>query len=53
MGGMPFLHSAFFRPSSGDLRLDLMAHCQSRVSKIRRLNELLGGVRRILHRGSA
>jgi hypothetical protein len=52
-GGVPFLHSVFFRPSGRDLRLELMAHCQSRVSKIRCLNELLGGVRRILQRGSA
>ncbi len=52
-GGLPFLHSAFFRPSGRDLRLELMAHCQSGVSKIRRLNELLGGVRRIPQRGSA
>ncbi len=52
-GGLPFLHSAFLRTSGGDLRLALMAHCQSGVSKIRRLNELLGGVRRILQRGSA
>ncbi len=36
MGGVPFSHSAFFRHSDGDLRLELMAHCQSRVSKIRR-----------------
>ncbi len=51
--GMPFLHSAFLRPYGGDLRLALMAHCQSGVSKIRRLDELLGGVRRIPRRGSA
>ncbi len=41
MGGVPFLHSAFLRPSGGDLRLALMAHCQSGVSKIRCLNKLL------------
>jgi hypothetical protein len=52
-GGVPFLHSVFFRPSGGDLRLELMAHCQSGVFKIRCLNELLGGVRRIPRRGSA
>jgi hypothetical protein len=52
-GGVPFLHSTFLRPSGGDLRLKLMAHCQSRVSKIRCLNELFGGVHRILQRGSA
>ncbi len=52
-GGVPFSHSAFFRPSGGDLRLELMAHYQSGVSKIRHLNELLGGVCRILQRGSA
>jgi hypothetical protein len=51
--GVPILHSAFFRPSGGDLRFELMAHCQSRVSKIRHLNKLLGGVRRIPRRGSA
>ncbi len=45
--GMPFLHSAFLRPFGGDLRLALMAHCQIGVSKIRRLNECLGGVRTI------
>ncbi len=38
-GGVSFSHSTFFRPSGGDLRLELMAHCQSGVSKIRRLNE--------------
>ncbi len=53
MGGMPFSHSVFLRPFGGDLRLELMAHCQSGVSKIRRLNELLGGVCRIPGRGSA
>jgi hypothetical protein len=52
-GSVPFLHSVFLRPSSGDLRLGLMAHCQSGVSKIRHLNELLGGVRRIPQRRSA
>jgi hypothetical protein len=52
-GGVPFLHSKFFRPSGGDLRLELMAHCQSGVSNIRRLKELLGGVCRIPQRGSA
>jgi hypothetical protein len=57
MGGLtsrvPFSHSVFFRPSSKDLRLELMVHCQSGVSKIRHLNELLGGVLRIPQRGSA
>jgi hypothetical protein len=57
MGGRainsPFLHLEFFRPSNGDLRLELMAYCQSGVSKIRRLKVNLGGTRRILHRGSA
>ncbi len=52
-GGVSFLHSMFLRPSGGDLRLALMAHCQSGVSKIRRLNKLLGGVCRIPQRGSA
>jgi hypothetical protein len=52
-GGVPVLHSAFFRPSGRDLRLELMAHCHSGVSKIRRLNKLLGGVCRIPQRGSA
>jgi hypothetical protein len=52
-GRVPFSHSAFFGPSSGDLRLELMVHCQSRVSKLRGLNELLGGVLRIPQRGSA
>jgi hypothetical protein len=48
MGGVPILHSAFFRPSGTDLRLELMAYCQSGVSKRRRLKGLLGGTRRIL-----
>jgi hypothetical protein len=52
MGRVPFLHSMFFRPSVRDLRLELMAHCQSGVSKIRCLNELLGGVCMIPRRGS-
>jgi hypothetical protein len=52
-GGVPFLHFAFFRPLGGDLRLELMAYCQSGVSKIRCLKDLLGGVCRILRRGSA
>jgi hypothetical protein len=46
-GGVPFSYSAFLRPSGGDLRLALMVHCQSGVSKIRCMNELLGGVQRI------
>ena len=46
-GGMPFSHSAFLKFSGGDLRLALMAHCQSGISKIRCLNKLLGGVPRI------
>jgi hypothetical protein len=37
-----------FRPSGGDLRLELMACCQSGVSKRRRLKGLLGRTRRIL-----
>jgi hypothetical protein len=41
------LHSKFFNPSGEDLRLELMALCQSGVSKIRRLNADLGGNRRI------
>ncbi len=52
-GGVPFLHSAFFRPSGRDLRLELMTYGQSRVSNKRRLKELLEGTRRILQRGSA
>jgi hypothetical protein len=52
-GSVPFLHSKFFRPSGGDLRLELMVHFQSGVSKIRCLKELLGGVCRIPRRGSA
>jgi hypothetical protein len=46
-GGVPFSYSAFFRPSGGDLRLELMAYCQSGVSKRRCLKGLLGGTRRI------
>jgi hypothetical protein len=57
MGGqainVPFSHSELFRPSGGDLRLKLMAYCQSRVSKIRRLDANLGQTCRILQRGSA
>jgi hypothetical protein len=53
MGGwtvrVPFLHSKSFKPSAGDLTLVLMAYCQRRVPKIRRLNELLGGTCRISH----
>jgi hypothetical protein len=52
-GGVPFSHSAFLRPSSGELRLELMAYCQSRVSNKRHLKELLGGTHRILQGGSA
>ncbi len=52
-GGVPFSHFAFFTPSGRDLRFELMAHCQSGVSKIRCLNVLLGGVCRIPRRGSA
>jgi hypothetical protein len=44
MGGVPFLHLAFLRPSSKDLRLELMVYCQSRVSNKRCLKELLGGL---------
>ena len=47
-GGVSFLHSAFLRPSGGDLRFVLIANCQSRVSNKRCLKELLGGTRRIL-----
>ncbi len=43
-GGVPFLHSAFFRSYGGDLRLELMACCQSRVSKIRLLKGLWEGL---------
>ncbi len=53
MGGMPFLYLVFFRPSRGDLRLELMAYCQSGVSNKRHLKGLLGGTHRILLRGSA
>jgi hypothetical protein len=52
-GGMPFSHLAFFRPSGGDLRLELMAYCQSGISNKRCLKGLLGGTHRILLRGSA
>ncbi len=51
MGGrtdkVPFSNSKFFNPSGGDLRLELMAPCQSRVSKIRHLNTDLGGTCKI------
>ncbi len=47
-GGVPFSHLAFFWPSGGDLRSELMAYCQSEVSNKRRLKELLGGIHRIL-----
>jgi hypothetical protein len=49
-GGVPFSHLAFQRPSSGDLRFMLIAYCQSGVSNMRCLKELLGGTRRILRR---
>ncbi len=52
MSGMPFSYSAFLRPSGRNLRLELMAYCQSGVSNKRRLKELLGKTRRILRRGS-
>jgi hypothetical protein len=52
-GGVPFSHLAFLRPSSGDLRLELMAYCHCRVSNKRCLKELLGRTCRILQRGSA
>jgi hypothetical protein len=52
MGNVPFLHSVSFNTSCGDLRLKLMAPCQSGVSKIRRLNADLGGTRRIPRRGT-
>ncbi len=44
----PFLHSKDLRPSKGDLRLEIMAYCQSGVSKIRHLKDNLGGTHRIL-----
>jgi hypothetical protein len=47
-GGVPFLHSAFLRPYGRDLRVVLIANCQSRVFNKRRLKELLGGTCRIL-----
>jgi hypothetical protein len=53
MTDLPFLHSKLLRPSSRDLRLELMACCQSGVSRMRRLKDNLGGTRRILHGGSA
>jgi hypothetical protein len=46
---VPFLHSESFKPLGRDLRLVLMVYCQSGVSKIRCLNALLGGTRRISH----
>ncbi len=49
----PFLHSKGLRPSGGDLRLELMAYCQSEVSRMRCLKDNLGGTRRILCTGSA
>ncbi len=52
-GGVPILHSVFFKPSGGDLRFVLIANCQSGVSTKRRLKELVGGTCRILRRGSA
>jgi hypothetical protein len=48
-----FLHSELLRPSCGDLRLELMACCQSGVSRMRRLKDNLGGTSWILCRGSA
>ncbi len=57
MGGrtvrVPFLHSESFKPLGGDLRFVLMAYCQSGVSKIRRLKELLGWTHRISHNWSS
>ncbi len=44
----PFLHLALLRPSGRDFRLELMAYCQSGVSRIRHLNDNLDGTRRIL-----
>jgi hypothetical protein len=52
-GSVPFLHSEFFRPSEGGLRLELMAYYQSQVSNKRRLKGLLGGTCRMLWKGSA
>ena len=48
-----FLYSKFLRPSGRDLRLELMAYCQSGVSRMRHLKDNLGGTCRILRRGSA
>jgi hypothetical protein len=50
---VPFLHSEFFNLSCRDLRLELMAYCQSGVSKIRCLNADLGRTCKSLQRGSA
>jgi hypothetical protein len=49
----PFLRLAFLRSSGRDLRLEVMAHCQSGILRIRRLNKDLGGTLKILCRGSA
>jgi hypothetical protein len=42
----PFLHSEAFKPSGGDLRLELMEYFQSGISRIRRLKDDLAGMRR-------
>jgi hypothetical protein len=51
MGGqtvrVTFLHSKSFKPLGRDLRFVIIAYCQSGVSKIRCLNELLGRTCRI------
>ena len=46
-GRMPdfsFLHSEAFKPSGGDLRLELMEYPQSRVLRIRHLKDDVGGM---------
>jgi hypothetical protein len=53
MNNFPYLHSKSFNSSGGDLRLELMAPCQSGVSKIRGLNTDLGGTCKIPGRGYA
>ena len=40
----PFLHLEAFKPSGGDLRLELMAKDHSGVSKIRRLKDNFAGM---------
>jgi hypothetical protein len=57
MGGwkvnIPFLHSESFRHLGMDLWVVLMAYCESRVSKKRCFNRLLGGTCKISHNLSA